>query len=117
MELTIYDVIQGPVVSDKAYRLNQQLKKLVLYVHPHANKPLVSEAIEKLFDVKVASVRIVVRKGKWRRTRVRTKTQGKLTKRAYVTLKSGYDVNLFGDVAAHAQANAAQSSNQTVKDN
>ena len=33
--------------------LIRNLKKLVLNVHPDANKPLVKEAIEKLFNVKV----------------------------------------------------------------
>lgn len=104
MELSIYDIIQGPVVSDKAYKLNQSFKKLVLHVHQEANKPLVSEAIEKLFDVKVASVRILVRKGKRRMSRAKRVVQDKCTKRAIVTLKAGYDVNLFGDIAAQAEA-------------
>ena len=63
MDLSIYDIIQGPVVTDKAFRLNQKFKKLVLRVHPQANKPMVAEALEKLFDVKVDNVRIIVRKG------------------------------------------------------
>ena len=39
MELSIYQIIQGPVVSDKAYKLNKKLNKLVIKVHPQANKP------------------------------------------------------------------------------
>lgn len=46
MDLTIYDIILGPVISDKAYDLNKNLKKLVLNVHPQANKPLIAEAIK-----------------------------------------------------------------------
>lgn len=104
MELSIYDIIQGPIVSDKAYRQNQQLQKLVLEVHMDANKPLVQEAVEKLFGVHVAKVAILIRKGKRRMTRSRIVTQGKTCKRAYVTLKKGYNINLFGDVAAKAGA-------------
>jgi len=102
MELSIYDIIQGPIVSDKAYRQNQQLQKLVLEVHMHANKPLVQEAVEKLFGVHVSKVAILVRKGKRRMTKSRIITTGKTCKRAYVTLKQGYNINLFGDVAAKA---------------
>ncbi len=100
MELSIYDIIQGPVVSDKAYQQNQKLQKLVLEVHMHANKPLVQEAVEKLFVVHVLKVAILIRKGKRRMTRSRIVTQDKTCKRAIVTLKPGYNINLFGDVAA-----------------
>lgn len=102
MELSIYDIIQGPVVSDKAYKQNQKLQKLVLEVHMHANKPLVQEAVEKLFGVHVEKVAILIRKGKRRMTKARTISQDKTCKRAYVTLKAGYSINLFGDVANKA---------------
>lgn len=107
MDLSIYDIIQGPVVTDKAFKLNQRLKKLVLRVHPHANKPMVAEALEKLFDVKVDNVRIIVRKGKFRKTRRgREMTQGSLVKKAIVTLASGQSLDLFdqaGKVSALAE--------------
>lgn len=93
MELSIYDVIRRPVVSSKASGLMQQFKKVVLEVHPHANKPLVKQALKKLFNVETESIRIVVRKGKIR-TFKRVQTQGKLTKRAIVTLKPGYSLTV-----------------------
>jgi large subunit ribosomal protein L23 len=111
MELSIYDIIQGPVVSDKAYRQNQQLQKLVLQVHMQANKPLVQEAVEKLFGVRVEKVAILVRKGKRRMTRARIVTQGKTCKRAIVTLQKGYNINLFGNVATQA-ATSTESAEQ-----
>ena len=107
MELRIYDIIQGPVVSDKAYQQNQKLQKLVLEVHMHANKPLVQEAVEKLFGVHVLKVAILIRKGKRRMTKARTVTQDKTCKRAIVTLKPGYNINLFGDVAGQATASSS----------
>lgn len=94
MDLTIYDIIIGPVISDKAYRLNKQLQKLVLKVHVHANKPLVKEALEKLFNVKVEKIGIKIRKGKQRKLRGRV-IVGKTTKHAIVTLKEGYSLNLL----------------------
>ena len=108
MELTIYDIIQGPVVSDKAYKQNQTLQKLVLEVHVQANKPLVKEAIEKLFGVKVAKVGILVREGKYRMTKSRIPTKDKTRKRAIVTLKEGYNINLFGDVATQAGTSSSE---------
>jgi large subunit ribosomal protein L23 len=91
MELTVYDIIRRPVVSSKSSELMQKHQKVVLEVHPQANKPLVKQALKKLFNVEVETVRIVVRKGKIRSFK-RIKTQGKLTKRAIVTLKPGYSL-------------------------
>ena len=108
MELSIYDIIQGPVVSDKSYRQNQQLQKLLLEVHMHANKPLVREAVEKLFGVHVAKVAILIRKGKRRMTKSRIVTQDKTCKRAIVTLKPGYNINLFGDVGMKPGVSSSQ---------
>jgi len=94
MDLSIYDVILGPVMTDKAYKLNRKLKKLVLKVHPHANKPMVKEAIERLFDVKVESVRVMIRKGKVHRFN-RRESQKSSIKKAIVTLKEGHSVDLW----------------------
>ncbi len=99
MDLTIYDVIQGPVISDKAYKLNKEFKKLFLKVHPKANKNLVAEALEKLFNVKVKDVRIQNRKGKTRMVK-RKKFTGPLQKRAIVTLAEGYSLDLFEQTGA-----------------
>lgn len=95
MALSIYDIIVGPVISDKAYKLNKLNNKLVLKVHPHANKPAVKEALEKLFNVKVEKIGIVVRKGKNKMLRRGQITTGKLRKIAFITLKEGYSLDLF----------------------
>lgn len=106
MDLNIYQVILGPVISDKAYRLNRNLNKLVLKVHPKANKPMVAEALEKLFNVKVEKVSIVVRKGKQRQVKRMTVT-GALTKKAIVTLAAGYSLDLLDQAGAQVPAQAA----------
>ncbi|HEX2977788.1 MAG TPA: 50S ribosomal protein L23 [Candidatus Babeliales bacterium] len=109
MELSIYNVILGPVVSSKASGLMQQFKQVVLRIHPQANKPMVKEALKKLFNVETETVRIVVRKGK-NRTVKRKITQGKLSKRAIVTLKPGYSLGVAetGQMAAAEQLPAGQ---------
>ena len=95
---SIYNVIQGPVISDKAYKLNRDSKKLVLFVHPDANKPLVKEALKKLFNVEVEDVRILICKGKTRRVG-RREVVGSDRKKAIVTLKEGHSINLFDQTA------------------
>lgn len=100
MDLTIYDIIRGAVITDKAYKLNKKLQKIVLKVHPHANKSLIKEAMKKLFNVEVRDVRVVVRKGKQRKVQRRV-IYGPLAKKAIVTLKEGYTLDLFDQAGKH----------------
>lgn len=97
MELTIYDRIIRPVASDKAYRLNR-FNQLMLQVHPHATKPMIKEALEKLFNIKVKEVRTSTRKYV-RTSRMARKYVGhpktSRIKIAYITLAEGYSLNLF----------------------
>ena len=95
MEMTIYDIIRGPVITDKAYKANNLLKQLVVEVHMKANKSLVREALEKLFNVKVDKVRISIRKPKSRSVN-RYPVKGHSIKKAIVTLKEGYAIDALG---------------------
>ena len=99
MELSIYNIIVGPIVSNKAYRLHQTLKKITLEVHPEANKSLISQAMHKIFNVEVESVRVIVRKGKRKTSRTKNVSFDNLRKVAIITLKKGHELNLFGDAA------------------
>lgn len=116
MELTAYDIIKGPVISDKAYKLNKKLKQLVLEVHPNATKPLIKDAIEKVFNVKIKEVRTTIRK-KWKKkaTASRHKAQPTRSKKkiAYVTLSEGYTLNLFEQAGIPS---GEESKKQNVKD-
>ena len=81
------DVILKPVVSEKSYGLIDEGKYTFL-VDPRASKTEIKLAVEKIFNVKVASVNTLNRPGKARRTRFGMGKR-KDTKRAIVTLKSG----------------------------
>ena len=81
------DIIISPVVSEKSYSLIDD-GKYTFTVDPRSNKTEIKLAIEKIFDVKVASVNTINRVGKARRTRFGTGKR-KDTKRAIVSLKSG----------------------------
>ena len=97
-KLTKYNIIKGPVISDKAYKLNRTQDQLVLRVHPEANKPLIKDAIEKLFNVKVKKLRTLIqKKSQLRSTSKRYNSTPRLSKEkvAYVTLAEGYSLNLF----------------------
>lgn len=101
MDLNVFEIIKESVVSKKATLLNQKLKKLVLKVHPQANKTQIKEAFQRVFNVKVEKVNTLNRIGKTRRSR-RKVVQGPTTKRVIVTLKEGYSVDLFGQTGKSA---------------
>ena len=82
-------------LPQKRILLNQALKQLVLEVHIDANKPRVAEALKKLFNVETKDIRISVVKGKYRRAG-RGYALAKRRKKAIVTLKEGYNVDLAG---------------------
>lgn len=107
MELTYHDIIKGPVISDKAYKLNRKNNQLVLKVNVKATKPMVKDALEKLFNVKVAHVNTLIRsnkksQGMGRRSRVAPKIVNE--KIAYITLAEGYSVDLFQSIGKGAGA-------------
>ena len=62
-----YDVILSPVVTEKSMNAMAE-KKYTFYVHPEANKSMIKEAVEKMFDgAKVAKVNTMNLDGKNKR--------------------------------------------------
>jgi len=88
-------VIIEPVVSEKSYAL-LDANAYTFRVAPGANKIEIRQAVEAIFDVRVAKVTTANRKGKRKRNR-RTMTFGKRpdTKRAIVTLVGDDRIDLF----------------------
>ncbi|EGL54789.1 MULTISPECIES: 50S ribosomal protein L23 [Methylophaga] len=89
-------IILGPVVAEKASRVAENNNQVVLKVLPNANKVEIKQAVETLFDVKVAAVTTTNVKGKVKRT---GRVMGKRSdwKKAYVTLADGADLNFLGE--------------------
>ena len=87
-----YDIIVSPVITEKATLASEQ-NQVIFRVAPHATKPQIKEAVEKLFDVKVKHVNTLVRKGKVRIFRGR---RGMLSdvKKAIVTLEEGHRIDV-----------------------
>ena len=62
-----YDVIKEPVLTEQSMGMMAE-KKYTFYVHPEANKTMIKEAVEKMFDgTKVETVNTMNVKGKKRR--------------------------------------------------
>ncbi len=83
-----YDVLKTPVVTEKSTFVKDNLHTLTFKVARRATKQEIKMAVEKIFKVKVASVRTANFHGKIRR-------QGRYSgrrpdwKKAYVTLRKG----------------------------
>jgi large subunit ribosomal protein L23 len=63
-------------------------------VHPKASKAEIRQAIEKIYNVRVLSVRTATRHGKQRRYRMTTGTT-RQWKKAVVVLDPNYHIDLF----------------------
>lgn len=84
----IYDVLQGPRLTEKASLLQETEKKIVFKVNPKANKIDIKQAVEKMFKVKVKDVRTARMHGKKKRVG-RFVGMTNDWKKAYVTLAEG----------------------------
>jgi large subunit ribosomal protein L23 len=91
---TIYNVIRRPLITEKALTSREVEGSLVFEVAANASKSEVKQAVETLFNVKVASIRTVNVVGKERK---RGKFSGFLPdwKKAYVRLKAGEKIPDF----------------------
>ena len=90
-----YDVILKPVVTEKSMAAMGE-KKYTFLVHTDANKTMIKEAVEKMFEgTKVKSVNTMNLDGK---NKIRGMTFGKTakTKKAIVTLtEDSKDIEIF----------------------
>ncbi len=90
-----YDVILKPVITEKSMNAMAE-KKYTFLVHPEANKTMIKEAVEKMFEgTKVASVNTMNNEGKEKR---RGRNVGKTakTKKAIVQLTAdSKDIEIF----------------------
>ena len=84
-----YDVILAPHITEKSTLLSEQ-NGVVFKVANDATKPQIKEAVEALFDRKVASVNTIVVKGKSKRWKGRPYKRTDM-KKAIITLADGQD--------------------------
>ncbi len=87
-----YDVIRKPIITEKATMASEN-GAVVFEVAIDSNKPMIKEAVEAVFGVKVKAVNTTITKGKAKRFR------GQLGKRrdvkkAYVTLEEGNTIDV-----------------------
>lgn len=103
--MDIYHIIVRPLVTEKVTFQSQQAHdetnsrsarggSYSFEVHPRANKAQIKQAVEKIYNVKVMSVRTSNRRGKPRRVRYKRGTT-KEWKKAVVVLDPDSHIDLF----------------------
>lgn len=89
-----YEVIIKPLITEKGTYLAQDRNAYCFQVSPRANKTEIKQAVEKIYNVKVADVRTAVRKGKTRRRGYKM-LKASDWKRAIVVLDKDFVIDLF----------------------
>ena len=103
--MDIYHVIKRPLVTEKGTHQAQKSHDATQHmparggafafeVHGDATKATIKQAVEKIYNVKVQSVRTANRKGKMRRVRYK---MGRTSdwKKAVVVLVANHHIDLF----------------------
>ena len=101
-----FGVLLGPVVTEKSNFLGEGESKsgraVMFKVASWATKADVRRAVMKIFDVKVINVRILNRRGKKGRAVSRGKHAYHAgSRRAYVRLGEGQDINFVSHFGGH----------------
>ncbi|MER2604276.1 MAG: 50S ribosomal protein L23 [Siculibacillus sp.] len=92
INLSHYDVIRSPVITEKSTIAAEQ-NKVVFNVAKSATKPEIKAAVEALFKVKVVSVNTLIRMGKVKRFKGFVGKQDDV-KKAIVTLAEGHRIDV-----------------------
>lgn len=95
-EDTLYQVLLAPYVSEKSTRVADKHKQFVFEVRQDATKPVIKQAVEKMFNVKVERVTVLNMRGKVKRVG-RTLGRRRSSKKAYVRLKPGFDIDFLAN--------------------
>jgi large subunit ribosomal protein L23 len=89
-----YQVILRPLITEKATQLSERHNAYTFEVNILATKSEIKEAIETLFNVKVADVRTQNRRGKPRRYRQKVGHMRRW-KKAIVQLHEDYRIDFY----------------------
>ena len=94
-------IIKKPVITEKMTAISEKLNRFAFIVDKNANKYQIKDAIEKLYDVKVASVNTMNYDGKKKSRYTKAGVvQGKRDafKKAIVTLAKGETIDFFSNI-------------------
>ena len=97
---TLHDILLRPIITEKSNYQADDLNQYVFEVSIEANKQMIKDAVETVFDVDVVRVNIVnvppKRSRRWRNRRVKVRRSA--YKKAIVTLEPGESIDVFEGV-------------------
>ena len=94
-DIRYYDVILKPIVTEKSMNAMGE-KKYTFMVHPEANKSLIKEAVEKMFEgTKVKSVNTMNMDGKNKRRGMVVGKTAKSKKAIVALTEDSKDIEIF----------------------
>ncbi|MDH5662547.1 MAG: 50S ribosomal protein L23 [Elusimicrobiota bacterium] len=89
-----YQIIKGPVITEKSTTLRGDENKYTLFVSLRASKTEIKRAVEELFKVEVIKVNTFNLGGKKKRLGIHEGYKAR-RKKAVVTLKPGNTIRMF----------------------
>ena len=90
----IYGIVVRPLVTEKGTWQSQTRNAYAFEVSTQANKTQIKQAVEKIYNVKVLTVRTANRRGKPRRTGW-TRGKTRRWKKAVVVLHEDHHIDMF----------------------
>jgi large subunit ribosomal protein L23 len=91
----LYKVLLAPRMTEKSTRIAESSNQYVFEVAMDSNKKEIKDAVEKLFEVNVESVRVVKVKGKSKTFKLRAGKRNDW-KKAYVRVQEGQVIDVLG---------------------
>ena len=91
----LYKVLLSPRMTEKSTRIGESSNQYVFEVAIDSNKKEIKDAVEKLFEVNVESVRVVRVKGKSKTFKLRAGKRNDW-KKAYVRVQEGQVIDVLG---------------------
>ena len=92
-----YDIIKRPLITEKTNIQKEDYNQITFEVDRRANRVEIKRAIEKLFNVRVSTIRTIQVKGK-KKQRGRVIGKRKDWKKAIATLMPGERIDSFEGV-------------------
>lgn len=92
-----YDIIKRPIVTEKTSTQKETANQVTFEVDRRSNRIEIQRAIEKIFNVRVDTVRTMQVRGKFKR-RGRVLGKRRDWKKAIVTLRPGERIEFFEGV-------------------
>ena len=103
--MDVYQIVKRPLVTEKGTHQSKQSYSethtkgarggsFAFEVHRDATKPMIKQAVERIYNVRVLTVRTANRRGKERRVRFKT-GKTRQWKKAVIVLHSDSHIDLF----------------------